>query len=126
MGAAQLYIPRSADILGPASPGAAQVVPPFPPRLQATGFKGNMEGSSHRDEAPGFLKLAFSDGTPRHALVAGFIIGTLLTVINQGDRIWAGEMPNLVKIVLTYLVPYCVTTYGAVTAKRATLRRRAD
>ncbi len=85
-----------------------------------------MEGSSHRDQAPGFLKLAFSDGTPRHALVAGFIIGTLLTVINQGDRIWAGEMPNLVKIVLTYLVPYCVTTYGAVTAKRAALRRQAD
>ena len=83
-----------------------------------------MEGSSHRDEAPGFLKLAFSDATPRHALVVGVIIGTLLTVINQGDQIWAGEMPNPVKIVLTYLVPYCVTTYGAVTAKRAALRRR--
>ncbi len=85
-----------------------------------------MEGLSHRDAAPGFLRLAFSDGTPRHALAAGFIIGTLLTVINQGDRIWAGEMPNLVKTVLTYLVPYCVTTYGAVTAKRAALRRQAD
>ncbi len=85
-----------------------------------------MESLGHRDEAPGFLKLAFSDGTPRHALIAGFIIGTLLTVINQGDLIWAGEMPNLVKIVLTYLVPYCVTTYGAVTAKRAALRQQTD
>lgn len=85
-----------------------------------------MQGSSHREQAPGFLRLACSGGTPRHALVAGFIIGTLLTLINQGDLVWAGEMPNLVKVVLTYLVPYCVTTYGAVTAKRAALRRRAD
>ncbi len=85
-----------------------------------------MEVSSHHDDAPGVLKLAFSDGTPRHALIAGFIIGTLLTVINQGDLIWAGEMPSLIKIFLTYLVPYCVTTFGAVTAKRAALRRQAD
>ncbi len=85
-----------------------------------------MEGLGDRDETPGFLKLAFSDGTPRHALIAGILIGTHLTVINQGDLIMAGEMPNLIKIVLTYLVPYCVTTYGAVTAKRAALRRQAD
>jgi len=85
-----------------------------------------MERTSHRDQAPGILQLAFSDGTPRHALATGFVIGTLLTVINQGDLILAGEMPNAVKIVLTYLVPYGVATYGAVSAKRAALRKRAD
>jgi hypothetical protein len=33
-------------------------------------------------------------------------------------------MPNLAKAALTYVVPYCVATYGAVTAKRAAWRRR--
>lgn len=52
------------------------------------------------------------------------IVGTILTAINQGDVIMAGENPNHLKVVLTYLVPYCVATYGAVTAKRAAWRRQ--
>ena len=52
------------------------------------------------------------------------IVGTILTAINQGDVILAGESPNHLKAVLTYLVPYCVATYGAVTAKGAAWRRQ--
>ena len=48
----------------------------------------------------------------------GLIVGTILTLINHGDVVLAGEQPNLLKIGLTYLVPYCVATYGAITAKR--------
>ncbi len=54
----------------------------------------------------------------------GLIVGTILTAINQGDVILAGEAPDLVKAGLTYMVPYCVATYGAVTAKRAAWRRQ--
>ncbi len=54
----------------------------------------------------------------------GLIVGTILTAINQGDVILAGETPDLVKAGLTYMVPYCVATYGAVTAKRAAWRRQ--
>lgn len=78
----------------------------------------------HRDGSQSFLKLAFSEGTPKHALVTGFVIGTILTLINQGDLMLAGEAPNLVKVVLTYLVPYLVATHGAVMAKRAALRKQ--
>lgn len=63
-------------------------------------------------------RLAFSDGTPRQALKVGLIVGTILVLINQGDQIYAGEVPVLWKVALTYLVPYCVATYGAITAKR--------
>ncbi len=54
------------------------------------------------------------------------VVGTILSLINQGDTLWAGEAPNLVKVGLNYLVPYCVATYGAVTAKRVALRRQSD
>ncbi len=73
---------------------------------------------------PSWWHFATSEGTPGYALVMGLIVGTILTAINQGDFILAGEMPNLVKAGLTYMVPYFVATYGAVTAKRAAWRRQ--
>ena len=73
---------------------------------------------------PSWWHFATSEGTPGYALVMGLVVGTILTAINQGDFILAGEMPDLVKAGLTYMVPYCVATYGAVTAKRAAWRRQ--
>ena len=73
---------------------------------------------------PSWWHFATSEGTPGYALVMGLIVGTILTAINQGDFILAGETPDPVKVGLTYMVPYCVATYGAVTAKRAAWRRQ--
>ena len=44
----------------------------------------------------------------------GLIVGTILTAINYGDAILTGQlMPSAAwKIPLTYLVPYCVSTYA--------------
>jgi hypothetical protein len=41
--------------------------------------------------------------------------------INQGDMILSGQLDASAawKIPLTYLVPYCVSTYGGVSAIRA-------
>jgi len=72
---------------------------------------------------PGFLSLALADGTPKAAVKAALVVGTLLTAINQGDLILAGELPVLWKVGLTYCVPYCVASWGAVSAKR---RMRAN
>eukprot|EP01026_Neomeris_dumetosa_P047601 TRINITY_DN40949_c0_g2_i1.p4 TRINITY_DN40949_c0_g2~~TRINITY_DN40949_c0_g2_i1.p4 ORF type:complete len:134 (-),score=10.40 TRINITY_DN40949_c0_g2_i1:1041-1442(-) len=63
------------------------------------------------------LKLAISDGVPKRSLIIAIIVGSLLTIINQGDRIFNGKQPVWWKLVLTYCVPYIVATYGAVTAK---------
>jgi hypothetical protein len=54
------------------------------------------------------------------------VVGTILSAINQGDVLMAGEMPSLLKIALNYVVPYCVATYGAVTAKQHALRKNHD
>ena len=46
--------------------------------------------------------------------MVALIVGTILNLINQGDAMLAGLPLNLAKLSLTYLVPYLVSTYGAV------------
>lgn len=58
-------------------------------------------------------------------LVETVIVGTILNLINQGDALRSGGKVNLTKILLTYAVPYCVATYGAVSFRFATMRANA-
>jgi hypothetical protein len=55
-----------------------------------------------------------SGGVPRRSLVVSVVVGSILNLINQGDALFGGEPVNVAKIVLTYIVPYVVATYGAV------------
>jgi hypothetical protein len=41
-------------------------------------------------------------------------VGTILNLINQGDALLAGQRLDFIKLALTYIVPYLVSTYGAV------------
>jgi hypothetical protein len=52
------------------------------------------------------------------------IVGTILTMINQGNIILSGEFPPSLywKIPLTYCVPYCVATAGAILNARRVMR----
>ncbi|MHA1538055.1 MAG: nitrate/nitrite transporter NrtS [Alphaproteobacteria bacterium] len=70
-----------------------------------------------------FLALARQPAVVRRALMVALVVGTALTLINQGDRLIAGLAPGWIKMALTYLVPYCVSTHGAVTAMRDEIRR---
>ncbi len=63
------------------------------------------------------LKLAFGDGTTKKAFFSALVVGSILTGINHGDTILAGDYPSWPKVLLTYFVPYCVTTWGAITGK---------
>jgi hypothetical protein len=66
-----------------------------------------------------FMQLATTDGTPRKALITACVVGTILTTINHGDLILQGDFPPLIKVALTYCVPFCVTTWGAVLGKKS-------
>jgi hypothetical protein len=57
---------------------------------------------------------AVSEGVPRRSLWVALIVGTILNLINQGDALLAGQRLDFVKLALTYVVPYIVSTYGAV------------
>lgn len=59
------------------------------------------------------LREAMSPACARRSLVVAVIVGTALNAINQGDVWLASGALNYWKIALTYLVPFCVATYGA-------------
>jgi hypothetical protein len=68
------------------------------------------------------VHLCFCDGVPRRSLGVAFIVGTILNLINQGDALLAFHGLSPTKAALTYLVPYCVATYGAVSYRLAAQR----
>ncbi|MBM4405801.1 MAG: hypothetical protein FJ039_06420 [Chloroflexi bacterium] len=56
----------------------------------------------------------------RRSLIVALIVGTALTAINQGTVLAKGDFPAALywKIPLTYCVPFCVATFGALSASR--------
>jgi len=68
-------------------------------------------------------RCAISGGVPRRAAAAAVVVGTVLNLINQGDALFGAHRIDWLKLVLTYVVPYCVTTYGAVSLRLELMRR---
>ena len=71
---------------------------------------------------PGLAAIVFERGIVRRSLILALIVGTILNLINQGDAFMTGAPLVAWKIALTYCVPYCVATYGAVTARLEMIR----
>jgi hypothetical protein len=72
------------------------------------------------------LIYALSEGVPQRSFWVALVVGTILNLINQGDALVAGRHLAVVKLVLTYLVPYLVSTYGAVSFRMHAERNRRD
>lgn len=64
----------------------------------------------------------------QRSLFIGLVVGTVLTAINQGNIIAQGDLPaNLAwQVPLTYVVPYCVATLGAILNARSTVGVELD
>lgn len=56
----------------------------------------------------------------RRSFTVALVVGTILALLNHGDTILAGNWQSALywKIPLTYCVPFCVATYGALTNSR--------
>ena len=56
----------------------------------------------------------------KRSLAVALVIGTALTLLNQGDKIFAADWTTGLywKIPVTFCVPFCVATYGALTSSR--------
>ena len=65
-----------------------------------------------------WLSVAASNNVIARSTKIALIVGTILMLINQLDVLMSGEISLiiLVKILLTYCVPYCVSTYSSVEA----------
>ncbi|MBE0487209.1 nitrate/nitrite transporter NrtS [Marinobacter sp.] len=69
-------------------------------------------------------ELAVSHGTPRRAAKLAAVVGTLLVLINQWEAVAGTATMDWLKVVLTYCVPYLVSTYTSV-SKDLHSRRQA-
>ena len=69
----------------------------------------------------GWLDLACRRSVVQRSLAYGIVVGAVLILINHGEAILAGEIgtSRAVKMGLTVMVPYVVSTLSSVGAMRA-------
>ena len=67
-----------------------------------------------------WLTIALEPSVVRRALKMMVVVGCVLAAINHGDSLLTGAMTATawVKVVLTFAVPYCVSTISSVQALR--------
>lgn len=73
---------------------------------------------SNSTGSPSFFAVALSRPVVTAAIKVALVVGTLLALINHYDKIPTlnFQRSDLFKILLTYLVPYGVSTWSAVKA----------
>ena len=67
-----------------------------------------------------WLRLAISRSVVRRAATVAAVVGIILVAINHGDALLRGDLSlgRSLRILLTMLVPYCVSTYSSVAVMR--------
>lgn len=70
------------------------------------------------------LRAALAPPVLQRSVLVALVVGSALNLINQGDAIFAGTMPVVWKLALTYAVPFVVASYGAYAAFAAGGRER--
>jgi len=75
-----------------------------------------------------WCRLALRRDIVRRAFLVTMVVGTILAVINHGDTLFDGttRFPAYIKILLSYLVPYGVSTYSSVQAALGDERTTPD
>ncbi len=71
-----------------------------------------------KSNKPTWWTIAFRPEVIKRSAQTSLIVGTLLAFINHGDALLALNMPleRIVKMILTYLVPYVVSTSASIGA----------
>ena len=64
------------------------------------------------------IKLFLRKDVSFRALKIAIVVGLILAFINHGDHLLEGDMTitNWVKILFTFFVPYCVSSFSSVLA----------
>lgn len=75
-----------------------------------------------------FYSLAMSKSVRVRAIKVALIVGTALAFINHGDKMVAMSLDgeHIMKIILSYLVPYGVSTWSAVNVIRENAANKAS
>jgi hypothetical protein len=65
------------------------------------------------------LKRAFTPPTVVRSFWVAVVVGSILNLINQGAEVAGGRSIDVLKLLLTYAVPFFVATFGAYSAYKA-------
>lgn len=90
---------------------------------------GQAPGQKPRNvENDSFLTLAVKASVVRRAVLTSLIVGHVLAVINHGDKFAAGDVTatDALKVILTFLVPYSVSTISSVLSLREQAKPQAE
>lgn len=61
------------------------------------------------------------------AIKVAIVVGTILNLINSGDALFAGHLPEHPwKIPLTYVVPFSVSLYSSAAERRGQPKEKID
>jgi hypothetical protein len=73
-----------------------------------------------------WLQLAADPCVVRRGIAFSAIVGTVLVAVNHGDALLNGDISlmRLVKILVTMLIPYCVSTISSVGAMQEAQREQ--
>ncbi|WP_299686738.1 nitrate/nitrite transporter NrtS [uncultured Tateyamaria sp.] len=73
---------------------------------------------------PSFWTIAASPAVVRRAARIALVVGVVIALINHGDKMMSAAMDGMswLKCAMTFLVPYCVSTYSSVQAMRDRMR----
>jgi hypothetical protein len=75
------------------------------------------------DEAPQprLFATVFSRGSLSKCVPIALFVGTLLSLVNQGSVVAGGDATGAtwVRVLVNYLVPFCVSSAGFFSARRA-------
>lgn len=69
---------------------------------------------THGNKIRAALRLAANGKTIFRASRLALVVGPILVLINQGDAVFSGVQPDWLKVALTFVVPYCVSTWTSV------------
>lgn len=67
-------------------------------------------------QKPHWLAIAFRASVVTRGVKIALVVGSVLAILNHGDKIYSNTLSqgDFYRILITYLVPYCVSTYSAV------------
>jgi hypothetical protein len=73
-----------------------------------------------------WLRLAADPTVVRRGLAFSAVVGTVLVAVNHGDALMQGDISIMraVKMIVTMLIPYCVSTISSVGAMQTARRDR--
>ncbi|MFD5322288.1 nitrate/nitrite transporter NrtS [Streptomyces sp. NPDC127092] len=76
------------------------------------------------DQAPRLLATVFSAASLSRCVPIALLVGTLLSLVNQGAVIASGDATaaTWLRVLFNYLVPFCVSSAGFFSCRRAAWR----